>query len=231
MASKYPSFFKLCEKWTEFFYSTETEEILLPILNMLDSNDDSLDEKTYYPENDNIFRCFYMTPYDNIKVVILGQDPYHNGSATGLCFDVKLGNPLNPSLQNIYKELESEGFYPVKDGNLENWTKQGVLLLNTALTVKKGKPESHLDLWHSFSEKIIKTLSNKDFIVWIILGKKASDWKDYITNKNHVILEATHPSPFSALKPSGSQEAFIGSKIFKNTNKELNKKGLDLVVW
>lgn len=225
MTSKYPDFFKLCEKWTDFFYSNEVENILVPILDTLE------EEKKYYPEDQNIFRAFYITPFDNIKVVILGQDPYHNGSATGLCFEVKLGNQLNPSLQNIYKELESEGFYPVKDGNLESWAKQGVFLLNTALTVEESQPESHLDLWCDFSKKIINKLSEKETIVWILLGKKASEWKPYITNKNHIILEATHPSPFSALKSSSSQQAFIGSNIFKNVNKELYKKGLDKIVW
>ena len=135
------------------------------------------------------YKVFSKAAANNVKVVILGQDPYHNGSATGLCFDVKLGNALNPSLQNIYKELESEGFSPVKDGNLESWTRQGVLLLNTALTVREGEPESHLELWSDFSDKVIKKLSEKDFVVWIILGKKAADWKTSITNKNHIILE------------------------------------------
>lgn len=225
MASKYPSFFDLCDKWSDFFYSEDIEKVLIPILNELD------EEKKSYPEDKNIFRCFYMTPFNNVKVVILGQDPYHNGSATGLCFDVKLGNSLNPSLQNIYKELESEGFSPIKDGNLEAWTRQGVLLLNTALTVREGDPESHLELWSEFSDKVIKNLSEKDFIVWVILGKKAADWKNSITNKNHIILEATHPSPFSALKSSATQKAFIGSGIFKNVNKELSKNGLDKISW
>ena len=222
--ANYPDFFKLCQNWTEFFYSPEMEETIIPILN-------KLDEETYYPDSSDIFRCFYVTPFNNINVVILGQDPYHNGSATGLCFDVKLGNPLNPSLQNIYKELENEGFYPTKDGNLESWCKQGVLLLNTALTVLDGSPESHIELWSSFSKKVIQKLSEKDFIVWILLGKKASEWKEFITNKNHIILETTHPSPFSALKSSSKQVAFIGSNIFKNANKELYKKGLDKISW
>jgi len=225
MASKYPSFFNLCEKWTDFFYSVDMESVLMPILNDLE------EEKKYYPDDSSIFRCFYMTPFDNINVVILGQDPYHNGSATGLCFDVKLGNPLNPSLQNIYKELESEGFYPVKDGNLESWTKQGVLLLNTALTVRPSDPESHLELWSSFSKKVIEKISEKEFVVWVILGKKAADWKECITNKNHIILEATHPSPFSALKSSGTQKAFIGSGIFKSVNRELLKRGFEKISW
>lgn len=213
MASKYPSFFDLCDKWTEFLYSEEVENVLVPILNELE------EEKKYYPEDKNIFRCFYMTHYDNVKVVILGQDPYNNGSATGLCFDVKLGNSLNTSLQNIYKELELEGFYPIKDGNLESWTRQGVFLLNTALTVREGDPESHLKLWSDFSDKVIKKLSEKDFIIWVILGKKASEWKNSIRNKNHIILEVTHPS------------LFIGSGIFKSINKNLSKNNLDKISW
>ena len=212
MASKYPSFFNLCDKWTEFLYSEEVENILVPILNELE------EEKKYYPEDKDIFRCFYMTPFDNVKVVILGTGPYDNGSATGLCFDVKLGKPLNPSLQNIYKELEFEGFYPVKDGNLESWTRQGVLLLNTSLTIKEGEPESHIELWSDFSDKVIRKLSEKDFIVWVILGNKD---KYSITNKNHIILEVSHPS----------LKSFIGSGIFKNVNKELSKNNLDKISW
>jgi len=228
MASKYPIFFNLCGKWTDFFYSSDIENILIPILNDLEDLDD---KKKYYPEDINIFRCFYMTYFDNIKVVILGQDPYYNGSATGLCFDIKLGSPLNPSLQNIYKELELEGFYPVKDGNLESWTKQGVLLLNTSLTVRTSETDSHLELWSSFSKKVIEKISEKEFVVWVILGKKASDWKDYITNNNHIILEATHPSELKSSGSSGSQKAFIGSGIFKDINRELLKKDLEKISW
>ena len=228
MASKYPSFFNLCGKWTDFFYSSDIENILIPILNDLD------DEKKYYPEDNNIFRCFYMTPFDNIKVVILGQEPYHNGSATGLSFDIKLGTPLNHSLQNIYKELELEGFYPIKDGNLESWTKQGVFMLNKSLTVKPSDPDSHLDMWSSFSKKVIEKILEKDFVVWVIFGEKAANWKDRITNKNHIILEASHPfddeSNISNIS-NISQKAFIGSGIFKNINCELLKKDLEKISW
>ena len=225
--SNYPDFFKLCNNWTDFFYSSEMEKTIIPILKELNQDE----EKKYYPESENIFRCFYMTAYDNIKVVIIGQEPYDNGSASGLCFDIKLGFPLNHSLQNIYKELDSEGFYPIKDGNLESWTKQGVFLLNTSLTVRPSEQESHCELWRHFSEKIIEKLSEKNFIVWILLGKKASDWKEFITNKNHVIFEATHPSPYSALKSTSTQPAFIGSNIFKNTNKELYNREINKIVW
>ena len=221
----YPNFFNLCSDWTDFFYNEEMEKKLLPIFESLKK------EKKYYPDPENIFKCFYLTYLSTIKAVIIGQDPYHNGSATGLCFEVKLGNSLNPSLQNIYKELEAEGFCPTRDGNLEQWAKQGVLMLNSALTVREGEPESHLDLWEDMFKDVLEKLSEKEFIVWIILGKKAADYKEYITNPNHIILEASHPSPFSANRDSNTQTAFIGSGIFKNVNQELYKKGIDKISW
>lgn len=223
----YPDFFKLCPEWTDFFFSKEIEEEVIPILDFLNEKT----EEKYYPQSEDIFNCFYKTSFNNVKIVLLGQDPYHNGSATGLCFDVKFGNKINPSLQNIYKELENEGYYPTKDGNLENWAKQGILLLNTSLTVLEGCPESHIDLWTGFIKKVFEKLSEKDFIIWVILGKKASDWKECITNKNHIILEATHPSPFSAYKASGEQMSFIGSNIFKNVNKELYNRRIEKISW
>jgi uracil-DNA glycosylase len=215
MASKYPSFFNLCNEWTDFFYSTEIENILIPILNELE------DEKEYYPEDCNIFKCFYMTPFKNINVVMVDKKPYNNGTATGLSFDIKLGNPLNPLLQTIYKELDLEGFYPVKDGNLEFWAKQGILLLNFSLTVDSSNyANSHKNLWSSFSEKVIKKISEKDFVIWVFLNEESTEnceLKEYI-NKNHIVLEV-------------SQKSFIGSGIFKNINKELTKKGLNKISW
>jgi len=224
----YPDFFKLCPEWTDFFFSKNVEKELVDVLSELSKLDN--DNKTYYPSSEDIFRCFYLTPFNKVNIVILGQDPYHNGSATGLCFDVKFGNKINPSLQNIYKELENEGFYPTKDGNLEHWSKQGILLLNTALTVLKGSPESHLDLWNNFMKMVFKKLSEREFTIWVILGKKSSEWKEYITNDNHIILETSHPSPFSAHNNSNNN-AFIGSNLFKNINKELYKKGIDNISW
>lgn len=220
----YPDFFKLCPEWTDFFFSSYVESEIISVLEKLNN------EEKYYPDSENIFRCFYLTPFNKINIVVIGQDPYHNGSATGLCFDVKFGNKINPSLQNIYKELEEEGFYPTKDGNLEHWSKQGILLLNTSLTVLQGSPESHLELWSNFMKKVFEKLSEKEFIIWVILGKKASEWKDFITNKNHIILETSHPSPFSTYS-SNSQKPFMGSNLFKNVNKELYKKGIDNISW
>lgn len=219
----FPDFFKLCNDWSDFFFNEEIENVLENIFSKISSN-------KYYPDEEDIFRCFYLTPLKKVRVVILGQDPYHNGSATGLCFDVKRGNPLNPSIQNIYNELEKEGFYPTKDGNLEHWSKQGVLLLNSALTVLPGQPESHLHHWAVFFEKVLKRLSQEKNIIWIILGKKASDYKSFISPK-HKIFEATHPSPFSAHNPSKTQKAFMGSGIFKDVNNELYKNDFDKISW
>lgn len=221
----YPNFFKICNDWTDFFYGKDMESILKHI------SDEISTENKFYPEKDDIFKCFYLTPYQNINVVLLGQDPYHNGSATGLCFDVKNGNVINPSLQNIYKELEHEGFYPTKDGNLSNWGKQGVLLLNTALTVRPSEPESHLSLWTEFTEKVFKFLSKKEDVIWVLLGKKAAEYKDLITNKNHIIIERTHPSPYSATKSSSSQIAFMESNLFREINQHLMKKNKNPISW
>jgi uracil-DNA glycosylase len=222
--SIYPDFFKICNDWTEFFYETEMESVIKKI------SEDLGDEK-FYPEKDNIFKCFYLTPYKNVNVVLLGQDPYHNGSATGLCFDVKRGNIINPSLQNIYKELENEGYYPTKDGNLSHWGKQGVLLLNTALTVRPSEPESHLLIWSEFTKRVFEFLCKKDDIIWVLLGKKAADYKQLITNKNHTIIERTHPSPYSATKSSLTQSAFIESNLFKEINQSLVKYKKSTISW
>lgn len=220
MSLIYPDFFKLCKDWTEFFYSHDMENILSKIKI----------PEPYYPETEDVFKCFYMTPYKSIKVVILGQDPYHDGSATGLCFEVKKERILNPSLRNIYKELEDEGFYPTKDGCLTDWAKQGVLLLNTTLTVTPKEPESHIKIWSEFFKEVMKKITMLDNVIWIILGKKASEHIEMIP-KNHLIFQSTHPSPFSALKSSNTQQAFMGSNIFKNVNEALKKNGMEKIVW
>lgn len=221
----HPNFFKICNDWTDFFYSQEMELVLEDISSSLS------DEDYFYPDKDNIFKCFYLTPYKNVNVVLIGQDPYHNGSATGLCFDVKHGNIINPSLQNIYKELEHEGFYPTKDGNLSHWGKQGVLLLNTALTVRPSEPESHLLLWKAFTENVFSFLSKKDDVIWVLLGKKAAEYKELITNKNHIVVERTHPSPYSATKSSSTQKAFMESNLFREINQHLIKHDKNPISW
>ena len=182
------------------------------------------DEKTIFPEKDNIFNALKLTDYKDVKVVIMGQDPYHGiGEAHGLSFSVQKGVKIPPSLENIYKELNDDLHIPPKEhGDLTGWAKQGVLLLNSVLTVEKDKASSHKGLgWELFTDYIIKVLNNhEDPIVFILWGNFAREKKKYITNKHHLIIESPHPSPFSAYN------GFFGSKPFSRTNNFLiaNKK-------
>lgn len=194
--------------WKDFFI--DNLDILINISNKLEIT------KTIYPEITNVFRAFYMTPIDKIKVIIIGQDCYHNGNATGLCFDVKTGSQINPSLRNIYKEMKLEGFNPTEDGKLSHLPFQGVLLLNAALTVEKGCADSHSKYWYPFTERLIKYISNNTSnISWLLMGKRAQEFKKYINISTHNIVETSHPSPFSAMRGYGTIPAFIGSDCFK----------------
>jgi uracil-DNA glycosylase len=238
MTSITPNFFNLCPEWTEFLFSIDIVEILEAIELKLYSKNESnaksrseWDSKGIYPSPLNIFNCFYKTPYNLVRVVLIGQDPYHTeGLATGLCFEVNENMRIPPSLQNIYKELVNNGYFPTRDGKLEHWAKQGVLLLNTALTVEKGKPESHLDLWKDFFEKVLQKLFEKETLIWVLLGQKSRLLIDKIP-KNHTILEATHPSPLSAYIASKTQDAFIGSGIFKKINDKLFEQGTSKIAF
>ena len=171
---------------------------------------------TCFPEWNNIFNALKLTPYKNVKVVILGQDPYHGtGEAHGLSFSVQDGIKKPPSLQNIFKELKDDlNIDAPESGNLTKWANEGVLLLNSVLTVEKDKAASHKDLgWHLFTDHIIKLLNEKETpIVFILWGSFARSKKIYITNKKHLIIESTHPSPFSAAS------GFFGSRPFSKTN-------------
>ncbi len=183
---------------------------------------------TIYPPKENWFKAFELTPFENVKVVLIGQDPYHNpNQAMGLAFAVKEGIALPPSLVNIYKEISAEyGVTMPRHGDLSNWAKQGVLLLNTLLTVSHNKPLSHQGFgWENFSNEVIKKLQEKEFIVYILLGGHAKSYIPKITNKNHLILQTSHPSPLS------SYRGFLGSNIFKETNQALTKKGISPIKW
>jgi len=188
-------------------------------------------EKTIFPPKGRILRALSLTDYEDVKVVILGQDPYHGtGEANGLAFAVSNGIKLPPSLQNIYKELNQDLNIPISNiGNLECWAKEGVLLLNTVLTVEKDKPASHQNIgWEKFTDAIIKKLNEKETpIVFILWGKFAQSKKTLITNPNHYIIESSHPSPFSA------NISFFGSKPFSKTNnflKRTNQKEIDWTI-
>lgn len=187
--------------------------------------DKKYSETTCFPEYNDIFNALKLTPYSKVKVVILGQDPYHGtGEAHGLSFSVKDDIKKPPSLKNIFKELHDDLGYPEpKSGNLEKWAKEGVLLLNSVLTVEKDKAASHKDLgWEKLTDHIIKLLNMKETpIVFILWGNFAKKKKVYITNKKHLIIESTHPSPFSAYT------GFFGSKPFSKTNNFLIKNNIE----
>lgn len=187
------------------------------------------EEKTIYPLKENIFNAFKLTPYENVKVVIVGQDPYHGeGEAHGLSFSVQDNVKIPPSLQNIYKELYNDlGIMPKKTGNLTGWAKEGILLLNSTLTVEKDKANSHQGLgWQIFTDYVIKVLNQKNEpVVFILWGNFARSKKNLITNPKHLIIESTHPSPFSAYN------GFFGSKPFSKTNNFLIKNNIKPIDW
>lgn len=186
-------------------------------------------EREIFPPKSRILRALSLTDYDDVRVVILGQDPYHGvGEANGLAFAVSDGVKIPPSLRNIYKELYNDlGIEPASVGNLECWAKEGVLLLNAVLTVEKDKPASHKFLgWENFTDAIIKSLNDKDTpVVFILWGNFARSKKSLITNPKHYVIESTHPSPFSA------NYGFFGSKPFSKTNSFLKKNHLKEIDW
>lgn len=185
--------------------------------------------KIIFPPGPQIFNAFNSTPIDKVKVVILGQDPYHGqGQAHGLCFSVSNGIPKPPSLINIFKELHEDIGVPIPDhGNLTPWAEQGVFLLNASLTVRSAEPMSHAKIgWSIFTDSVIKTISEKkDHVVFILWGKFAQEKKYLIDDKKHLILKAAHPSPLSA------HTGFFGCKHFSLSNEWLMKNGIDPVDW
>lgn len=185
--------------------------------------------KTIYPKNSDIFNALTLTPFEDVKVVIIGQDPYHGpNQAHGLCFSVKLGVPPPPSLVNIYKELMSDvGMKRPAHGYLEKWAKQGVLLLNAVLSVEDGKPQSHGNIeWQRFTDKIIFELNTrKENLVFLLWGSHAQKKGEGIDRKKHLVLTAPHPSPLSASR------GFFGCKHFSQTNQFLKSKGIASIDW
>lgn len=186
-------------------------------------------EKTIYPKENEVFNAFRYTDFDNVKVIILGQDPYHGpNQAEGLSFSVSNDVLKPPSLQNIFKELESDLGIPFPQKNsLKPWAKQGVLLLNAVLTVEEHKPTSHKDKgWETFTDDVIKTLNKKkEPVVFILWGAYAKAKKALITDSRHYIIESAHPSPFSA------RNGFFGSRPFSKTNEFLKKNNLKEIDW
>ena len=182
-----------------------------------------------YPKGKDIFKAFDTCTFDNVKVVILGQDPYHGlGQAHGLCFSVPEGIKIPPSLQNIYKELNSDiGKEILNTGNLEHWAEQGVLLLNATLTVRAGQAGSHQKKgWETFTDAVINKLSkHKKNLVFLLWGAYAQNKGQIIDPVEHYVLESPHPSPFSA------HRGFLGNKHFSLTNEYLKSKGKSIINW
>ena len=186
-------------------------------------------EVRVFPEEKNVFTALELTPFESVKVVILGQDPYHGfGQAHGLSFSVQKEIPLPPSLKNIYKELQEDigGELPT-EGDLSHWAKQGVLLLNTVLTVEEGNANSHKGKgWERLTNRLIESLNElKHPVIFILWGKPAQDKEKLIINPNHVILKAPHPSPLSAYR------GFFGSKPFSRVNGILIQQGQTPIRW
>ena len=190
---------------------------------------EKLKNKIIFPPGNKIFNAFNLTKFEDVKVVILGQDPYHgHNQAHGLSFSVEEGIRPPPSLKNIFKELESDmGIKQPEHGNLERWCSEGVLLLNSILTVEKSKPTSHSNMgWEQFTDKILSILNDlKRNVVFILWGKKAQEKVHFLDNNRHLILKSAHPSPYSA------NNGFLGSKPFSKTNHYLNSNNIKEIDW
>lgn len=186
-------------------------------------------KKIIFPSAQNYFRALDLVDLESVRVVLLGQDPYHGeGQAHGLCFSVQEGTAFPPSLQNIFKELRSDlGIEPPKSGDLTAWAEQGVLLLNSVLTVEKDKAASHQQQgWEIFTDKIISVVNdNCESVVFILWGAYAQKKAAFVDRKKHFVIESPHPSPLS------SHRGFFGSKPFSKTNQWLESKGLKTIRW
>ncbi len=185
--------------------------------------------KTIFPDSSNIFNAFALTPFEQVKVVLLGQDPYHGkGQAHGLCFSVQKNIKPPPSLKNIFKELEKDlGLSPPNHGCLESWAKQGMLLLNTSLTVEEGKPMSHAKIgWEQFTDAVIRKISTEKFgVIFLLWGRFAQQKEALINTTKHIVLKAAHPSPLSA------RAGFFGCKHFSQTNDILLRQNKSQFNW
>ena len=212
--------------WDEKLSVVEKSEGFNKFMKIIDHE---YETKTIYPLKENIFNALKLTSFKDTRVVIVGQDPYHGeGEAHGLSFSVQDPTPLPPSLKNIYKEMKEDlGIEPAKSGDLTKWAKEGVLLLNSTLTVVKDTPNSHSKLgWNLFTDYIIKLLNAKEEpVVFILWGNFARSKKEFITNPKHLVIESAHPSPFSA------RNGFFGSKPFSRTNEFLRKNNLEEIDW
>lgn len=212
--------------WKEIIEAERQQEYFKKLEGTVDAE---YEQHTVYPAKEDIFNAFRRTPLSQVKAVILGQDPYcRPGQAHGLSFSVRPGIAKPKSLNNIFKELQSDLGIPVPEsGCLDGWAKQGVLLLNTVLTVRSGERNSHAGIgWEIFTDHIITILNSQDHpIVFLLWGNPAKDKADMITNPHHLVLEASHPSPLSA------RSGFLGCRHFSKTNEYLRKNNINPIDW
>ena len=217
---------RLPKNWQNALNEVTNSYSLEKILSSV--NEEILKGKEIYPPIDQIFRAFECCPFSSTKVVIFGQDPYfQKGLANGLAFSVEKNQSIPPSLKNIYKELENDlGGISNLNGCLKNWALQGVLLLNTSLTVEKSKPGSHSQIgWEYFIQDVLDILNTKNNIVYFLWGSNAQKYSKFINKKNNLILQTSHPSPLSAYR------GFFGSKHFSKCNNYLKKNNIEQISW
>ena len=215
------------KSWNEVLGTEFTKTYMCELLKFL--KEERQKGKTIYPAEKDVFEAFRLTPFSEVKVVIIGQDPYHGpGQAHGLCFSVQDGVKIPPSLQNIFKELKSDQNVNVpENGCLELWARQGVLLLNTVLTVEAGKANSHMNKgWEIFTDKVIEVLNErKEHLVFILWGNPAQKKARHVDSEKHLMLKAVHPSPLSVYR------GFLGSKPFSSANNYLKEHGIAPIDW
>ena len=218
---------RINETWKKALKSEFSRPYFLEIVNFLRT--EKMAGKTIFPPGGLIFNAFNTTPFDKVKVVLIGQDPYHgHGQAHGLSFSVQNGVVPPPSLMNIYKELQSDlGCKIAAHGNLTHWAEQGVLLLNASLTVRANEPMSHSKMgWTNFTDAVIRKISDeKEHVVFLLWGKFAQEKQVLIDETKHLVLKAAHPSPYSA------NNGFFGCKHFSKANEWLVKHGIDPIDW
>jgi len=217
---------KIDNDWKDFLNSEQQKEYYKRLREFLAVE---YKTKTVYPPSDSIFKAFEITSLSNVRVVIIGQDPYHTpNTANGLAFSVNKGCTIPPSLRNIYQEIDNEyGSHLLKNGDLTPWAEQGVFLLNTILTVVQRTPGAHAgEGWEIFTDNVISYINNdKNPKVFLLWGKFAQKKRELITNKLHFVLESAHPSPFSAYN------GFFGNNHFVKTNEFLRENGYKEIVW
>jgi uracil-DNA glycosylase len=221
-----PADVKIAESWKRKLEKEFEKEYFVQLTQFIRNE---YATQTVYPPGSEIFRAFDSCPFDNVKVVIIGQDPYHGaGQANGLCFSVRDGVRQPPSLQNIFKEIRSDLGKPIpKSGDLERWARQGVLLLNATLTVRGSSPGSHQNKgWETFTDSVIRAVSDvKTNVVFLLWGAYAQKKGEIIDRSKHLVLMSAHPSPFSA------DRGFFGCKHFSKANEYLKSKGLMEIDW